>query len=105
MRRAEGKIAKLRDVIERLQRGEQVDVARELGSGVAKEEEEWEDALREVLEEERKWSEGMRKEREMREREEGRKGDASPVNVDEGSGEAGIEGEEKEKIVRAPGFY
>ncbi|KAI1879399.1 hypothetical protein JX265_002353 [Neoarthrinium moseri] len=42
MRRAETRIGILREVIEKLQRGEEVDVEKELGTGDAEKEQEWE---------------------------------------------------------------
>jgi hypothetical protein len=41
MRKAEAKIGKLREVIERVHKGENVDVEAVLGTGVPGEEEEW----------------------------------------------------------------
>lgn len=41
MRRAEARIGVLREVIERVQRGEEVDVEEALGTGVVGEEGEW----------------------------------------------------------------
>lgn len=46
------KIGLLREVIERVQRGEEVDVERVLGTGDKESEREWEDVLREIEEEE-----------------------------------------------------
>ena len=43
MRRAEGRIDLLREVIERIERGEAVDVGKMLGAGVELEEKSWED--------------------------------------------------------------
>ncbi|KAF2704058.1 hypothetical protein K504DRAFT_463136 [Pleomassaria siparia CBS 279.74] len=44
MRRAEAKIGLLREVIGRVQNGEDVDVEKELGTGVESEEKEWEES-------------------------------------------------------------
>ncbi|PSN69920.1 hypothetical protein BS50DRAFT_571242 [Corynespora cassiicola Philippines] len=52
LRRAEAKIGVLREVIERVQRGEDVDVEKVLGSGVEGEEEEWTQVLKDIEEEE-----------------------------------------------------
>lgn len=41
MRRAEAKIGLLKEVIEKVQNGEDVDVGKVLGAGVASEEGEW----------------------------------------------------------------
>ncbi|KAI1085763.1 hypothetical protein F5B20DRAFT_575268 [Whalleya microplaca] len=48
MRRADVRIGLLREVIEKLQRGEEVDVEKELGTGDAQREKEWEDVIREI---------------------------------------------------------
>ena len=43
MRRAESRIDLLREVIERIERGEEIDVGKMLGAGVESEEKSWED--------------------------------------------------------------
>ncbi|KAI0434134.1 hypothetical protein F5Y09DRAFT_6008 [Xylaria sp. FL1042] len=48
MRRAEVRIGMLREVVEKLQRGEEVDVEKALGTGDVEEEKEWEEVLREI---------------------------------------------------------
>ncbi|KAF2141646.1 uncharacterized protein K452DRAFT_227835 [Aplosporella prunicola CBS 121167] len=52
-RKADAKIALLREVVEKIQAGEKVDVERILGSGKEKEEGEWEEMLKEIEEEDR----------------------------------------------------
>ncbi|KAK8088630.1 hypothetical protein PG997_003591 [Apiospora hydei] len=47
-RRAETRIGVLREVIEKLQRGEKVDVEKALGTGDAEREKEWEEVLKEL---------------------------------------------------------
>ena len=47
-RRADVRIGLLREVVEKLQRGEQVDVEKALGTGDAQKELEWEQVLREI---------------------------------------------------------
>ncbi|KAK8138182.1 hypothetical protein PG984_001562 [Apiospora sp. TS-2023a] len=47
-RRAETRISVLREVIEKLQRGEHVDVEKALGTGDAEREKEWEEVLKEL---------------------------------------------------------
>jgi hypothetical protein len=105
-RRAEIRLEKLREVLRALQAGEEVDVEKELGTGVESEEVEWEEAMREIEEEEDRWVKAKRKmveseerrkrEVEDREKEEERvRLDASPV----------ARREEGSKIVSAVGFY
>ncbi|KAI1368479.1 hypothetical protein F5Y08DRAFT_265938 [Xylaria arbuscula] len=48
MRRAETRIGVLREVVEKLQRGEEVDVDKALGTGDEEKEKEWEEVLREL---------------------------------------------------------
>lgn len=48
MRRAEVRIGLLREVVEKLQRGEEVDVEKALGTGDAEREMEWDEVLREI---------------------------------------------------------
>ncbi|MCJ1231217.1 hypothetical protein MMC12_007894 [Toensbergia leucococca] len=54
-RKADAKIGLLKEVIERIQRGEDVDVAGLLGTGDEVKEKEWEDVLREIEEEDHIW--------------------------------------------------
>ncbi|MDI1488536.1 MAG: hypothetical protein OHK93_007811 [Ramalina farinacea] len=60
-RMADTKIAALKEVIERLQRGEDVDVERMLGTGDERQEQEWKDVLQEIEEEDRLWQNKARK--------------------------------------------
>ncbi|KAI0128422.1 hypothetical protein BJ170DRAFT_327994 [Xylariales sp. AK1849] len=48
MRRSETRIGVLREVVEKLQRGEEFDVEKALGTGDAEKEMEWEDVLKEI---------------------------------------------------------
>lgn len=87
MRKADVQIEKLREVVRKLQAGEEVDVEKALGTGVPEEEAAWEEALKEIEKEERVWNENKRKKREAREQrkkeaeeQERLKQDASPVN-------------------------
>ncbi|KAM0271666.1 hypothetical protein ACHAQH_009001 [Verticillium albo-atrum] len=48
MRQSDVRIGVLREVVERIQRGEKVDVERALGTGDAEREQGWEDVLREI---------------------------------------------------------
>ena len=113
MRRAELRIGKLREVVEALRRGEEIDVEKALGTGDEAQEREWEEALKEIEAEDRLWQSNRQKRKEERAKasEEAAQGDnqdtASPVNfafnqlpgvVDEAS--LGREGGP-----RPPGFY
>lgn len=105
-RKAELQIDKLREVIQRLQAGEEVDVEKILGTDVPEEEEAWEQALREIENEERIWSKSRaqkREEREARERqreEDAREmEDASPVNTVAASTDS------SKPPFTSPGFY
>ncbi|KAK0628087.1 hypothetical protein DIS24_g10831 [Lasiodiplodia hormozganensis] len=52
-RKADAKIALLREVLEKVQRGEEVDVERILGTGREESEKDWDEALKEIEEEDR----------------------------------------------------
>lgn len=101
MRKADLKLAKLREVVEKLQKGEPVDVEKELGTGDETSEREWEEALKEIEKEDREWRRNKRrKDQELEEREvEDR--DASPVNAEVGEADQ----TSPTPIRRAPGFY
>jgi len=59
-RRADAKIGLLREIIERIQKGEEVDVEGLLGTGNAEREKEWEEVLREIEEEDQVWENSQR---------------------------------------------
>ncbi|MCJ1287769.1 hypothetical protein MMC26_007121 [Xylographa opegraphella] len=54
-RKADARIALLREVLERVQRGEDVDVEGLLGTGNKEKEKEWEEVLREIEQDEQLW--------------------------------------------------
>ncbi|KAL9132138.1 MAG: hypothetical protein Q9217_000072 [Psora testacea] len=60
-RKAEIKIALLKEVIEKIQRGEEVDVETALGTGDEVQEQEWKDVLRHIEEEDRLWQKKARR--------------------------------------------
>ncbi|ERF73656.1 hypothetical protein EPUS_00909 [Endocarpon pusillum Z07020] len=113
MRRAELKIEKLREVIEALQRGEEIDVEKVLGTGDEIQEREWEEALKEIENEDRMWQTNKQKRKEERARareeaaREATKDTASPVNdAIEQHAKAEDEAQEgRERRPRPPGFY
>ena len=80
IRQADLKLEKLREVIEKLQRGEDVDVEKVLGTGDELQEQEWEEALRELQEEDRLWQSNKQKSREEQDRLAREEQDANPVN-------------------------
>lgn len=80
VRQADLKIAQLREVVEKLQRGEDVDVEKVLGTGDEAQEQEWEEALRELQEQDRIWQNNARKSREEKERLAADERDANPVS-------------------------
>ncbi|KIW97580.1 uncharacterized protein Z519_01164 [Cladophialophora bantiana CBS 173.52] len=79
-RRADIKIEKLREVVTRLQNGEEVDVEKILGTGDEKQEREWEEVLEELQREDRVWQSSKKKSREVKERQAKEERDANPVN-------------------------
>ncbi|KAI4203663.1 MAG: hypothetical protein LQ350_001664 [Teloschistes chrysophthalmus] len=60
-RRADAKIGLLKDVIERVQRGENVDVKGLLGTGNPEKERAWEEVIKELEEEDRLWQANARR--------------------------------------------
>ncbi|KIX02686.1 uncharacterized protein Z518_08628 [Rhinocladiella mackenziei CBS 650.93] len=80
IRKADRKVAQLREVVEKLQRGEEVDVEKILGTGDETQEREWEEALKELEEEDRIWQSNKKKSREEQERLAREEQDATPVN-------------------------
>ncbi|KAL8860221.1 MAG: hypothetical protein Q9178_003192 [Gyalolechia marmorata] len=60
-RRADAKIGLLKDVIERVQKGEDVDVKGLLGTGDPEKEKEWEQVIKEIEEEDRLWQANARR--------------------------------------------
>lgn len=61
MRRADAKIDLLREVIEKVQNGEEVDVEGLLGTGDLEKEKEWEEVLKEIEKEDELWMEARKK--------------------------------------------
>ena len=104
MRKAESKIAKLREVIEKLHKGEEVDVEKVLGTGDEAQELEWEEALREIENEDRMWQTNKRKREEAKERQEAEEQEASPIN--DGFDKAhGVDDSANAPVRAPPGFY
>ncbi|KAL8759066.1 MAG: hypothetical protein Q9199_001020 [Rusavskia elegans] len=60
-RRADAKIGLLKEVIERVQKGEDVDVKGLLGTGNPEKEKEWEQVIKEIEEEDRLWQANARR--------------------------------------------
>lgn len=79
MRKADVKIAKLREVVEALHSGEEVDVEEALGTRDEKQELEWDKALEEIENEDRIWQNNKKKMKTQQKTEKERE-DASPVN-------------------------
>ena len=106
-RKADLKIQQLREVVQKIQRGEEVDVEKILGTGDETQEREWELALEELQNEDRVWESNRRARSEEKERLAKEEQDASPVN----------DAQEKTQAIeilplpsqvgirRSPGFY
>jgi hypothetical protein len=80
MRKADLKLRRLREVVEKIQKGEEVDVEKVLGTGDETQEQEWEEAMKELEEEDRVWARNKQKSLEEEERSARETQDASPVN-------------------------
>ncbi|KAG4424935.1 hypothetical protein IFR04_001906 [Cadophora malorum] len=59
-RRADARIGLLKEIIERIQKGEEVDVEGLLGTGDAVREQEWEEVLQEIEREDQAWKESRK---------------------------------------------
>lgn len=113
VRRADIKIGKLRDVVEALQRGEEVDVEKALGTGDEVQEREWEEAIREIEEEDRLWQSSNQKKRQAREEgieESARKADENSASAVDDDVDERVEVEKGASSGQdcrrpAPGFY
>lgn len=112
-RQADLKIDKLREVVDALQRGEDVDVEASLGTGNDAQEREWEDVLKEIENEDRLWQINRQKSREAQAKareqaaREANEDTASPVNDSiEPHPEVNDKGPPRDdREPRAPGFY
>ena len=103
MRKAELKIWKLREVIKKIQDGEEVDVEKELGTGDTKQELEWEEALKEIENEDKIWQNNRKKTREEKQNLEVEQQEASPINqFSKSTSPAIFQGASERKI---PGFF
>lgn len=60
-RKADAKIALLKEVLEKIRRGEEVDVDKVLGTGDEQQEQEWADVIKHIEEEDRAWEAKDRK--------------------------------------------
>ncbi|RFU25863.1 hypothetical protein B7463_g10479, partial [Scytalidium lignicola] len=60
-RRADAKIGLLKEVIEKIQNGEDVDVEGLLGTGDREREKEWEEVLQEIEREDQEWEDAKRR--------------------------------------------
>jgi hypothetical protein len=104
MRKAETKIGKLREVIEKLHKGEEVDVEKVLGSGDETQELEWEEALREIENEDRMWQTNKQRRREAKAKQEAEEQEASPIN-DSSDKTYGVDESTGVPVRAPPGFY
>ena len=85
MRKADVQIGKLKEVVDALLRGEEVDIEKALGAADEAQELDWEEALRELEQEDQSWRDRMEdKEGEQVEEEASGAGDdGSPINRDQ----------------------
>lgn len=106
-RKADLKIQKLREVVERLQRGEQVDVEKILGTGDETQEREWEEALEELQNEDRVWQSNRKRSREEKDRLAVEEQDANPISEvqDKSLATDPLPSSSQLVIPRRPGFY
>lgn len=103
-RKAEAKIALLREVIERMQKGEDVDVKAMLGTGDPRHEKEWEEVMRELASDEGGWDSKRRKRVEYGQ---GKVEQKAPegLSTRHETAPAQTESEHMKNSARRPGFY
>ncbi|QSL64534.1 hypothetical protein MERGE_001835 [Pneumocystis wakefieldiae] len=53
----DAKISHLRDLIDRIQRGENIDISKELGTGIEEKEKEWSKVIEQVINQDDQWEE------------------------------------------------
>lgn len=107
-RKADVKIQQLREVVEKLQRGEDIDVKKVLGAGDENQEREWEEALEELMKEDRVWQDNRHKKLEEEERLAREEQDANPVNVAQDKIQETAPAPilpSQPTVPRSPGFY
>lgn len=105
-RLADVKLRLLREVIEKLERGEEVDVEKALGTGDQAAELEWEEALRELESEERLWQNNRSRRRAEKHKRQMEEMDANPINdehIDEDHTASGSVSAQAPPA--APGFF
>ena len=105
MRKADLKIAQLKEVVRKLQNGEEVDVEKALGTGDEVQEREWEEALEEIVKEERLWQSNREARKAERKKYEQEQRDANPVNEPQEEQPALDDPSRPAMAPQAPGFY
>jgi len=99
-RRADAKIGLLKEIIERIQSGEEVDVEGLLGTGDERREKEWEEVLQEIEREDEAWEQSRRpKPKHGRNLDENKKTTDIPLETEEQSARS------KEESNAPAGFY
>ncbi|KAL2357145.1 hypothetical protein BJ546DRAFT_430830 [Cryomyces antarcticus] len=108
-RKADAKIALLKEVIERVQKGEDVDVEGLLGTGNKEKEKEWEEVLREIEAADMLWQSQQRKKEKAKEREGGLSEQGEKHRIDARQEEASKPDDkslpETDRAVGRPAFY
>ncbi|KAG5437068.1 hypothetical protein PCANB_001189 [Pneumocystis canis] len=56
----DAKISLLRDIIDRIQKGENVHISKELGTGIKEKEKEWSDVMQQIIEEDDRWQQSKK---------------------------------------------
>ena len=106
-RKADLKIQQLREVVQKLQRGEEVDVEKILGTGDETQEREWEEALEELQREDRVWQSNRNQTQQEKERLAKEEQDANPINEAQDKIQSidSAPGPTQSAVRRSPGFY
>ncbi|KAK3178628.1 hypothetical protein OEA41_000765 [Lepraria neglecta] len=107
-RKADAKIALLKDVLDRIQRGEQVDVEKVLGTGDEEQEQEWADVIKHIEEEDRLWQAKDRREKRRLNKEQkaaASTSDEETVSKDTGDSDSENQNPTPVQAKEPPGFY
>ncbi|KAK2630208.1 hypothetical protein QTJ16_001028 [Diplocarpon rosae] len=98
-RRADARIGLLKEIIERIQKGEEVDVEGLLGTGDAVREKEWEEVLQEIERDDQAWKQSRKSKPDHGQNPEGTNSQAKPQVASQADPVA------KPKSNAPPGFY
>ncbi|KAM0796496.1 hypothetical protein BDR22DRAFT_882551 [Usnea florida] len=108
-RKADSKIKLLKEVFDRVQRGENVDVEKILGTGNEEQEQEWRDVIQDIEEESQQWHPKNRRQRKQRlQKEQDAEADSAEKAAEQRTASERDTGDSQASssgAKRSPGFY